>query len=104
MAAAASSTLPYTSGVHSRSVARPSAAMGSAVSRARSSGDDLSTVTSRPAKEAGGRLGHHAAGLGQVEAGNAAVQHALRILNLTMPDEVNGGTGALRRPGVSSGQ
>ena len=69
---------------------RPSAsALGWAVSWARSSGEDTTWVTSRAAQPLGDPLGHLPAELGQVVAGQPAVEHPGRVVHLAVAQQVH---------------
>ena len=53
-------------------------------------------------QEARRRLGHQAAVLGQMEAGDAAIEDALRVVDLSVPEQVHDRGGAGRR-GIAGG-
>jgi len=63
--------------------------------------NEASWIEGRP-WEVGSRLRHHAASLGQVVPGNAAIQHTARILHLAVADEMNSGSRTERRAVIGS--
>ena len=72
-------------------IGRPkAAAVGAAVSCARSSGEAVTTVMSRPASALGRPLGHLPAQVGQVEVRQAPVEHAPRVVDLAVAQQVDG--------------